>query len=207
MREYIFRGKCRDEDKWVEGCLIHYGDYCCILQDEDKLHPIDVPYMNDLGCIDGYATPVIPESVGQYTGFDEWVLMDETRNAKLYEGDIVEVWGNREIYQSNWSQYDGKVKVRGVIMLKYGRWLIDFENNYNKSICKARGKEEYDREPPMTRDLYEPYFNHTSNKDEYRKRKLESREQCLRWGFDDHSYYDDIVKIGTVFENADLLEG
>lgn len=83
MREYLFHGKCRDEDKWVEGCLIRYGDYCCILQDEDKLHPIDVPYLNDLGCIDGYATPVVPESVGEWTG------MCDKNGRKIFEGDIV----------------------------------------------------------------------------------------------------------------------
>ena len=192
MRDYIFHGKRVDGNGWVEGYLGY-----------NKVRK-QYYIMDD---VDSFPIPVHKESVGQYTGFDEWVLMNETRNAKLFEGDIVEVWGNRELYGSNWSQYDGKVKFRGVIALKYGRWLIEFGNKYNESICKARGKEEYDREPPMTRDLYEPYFNHTSNKDEYRKRELESRERCLKWGFDDHSYYDDIVKIGTVYDNADLLEG
>ena len=207
MREYLFHGKRKYDGEWVEGCLIHHGDHYLILQDESKLHPMDVPYIDEFGCIDGHADSVVPESVGQYTGFDEWMLDDVSRNAKLYEGDIVEVWGNREIYGSNWSKYDGKVKFRGVIMLRYGRWLIDFDNNYNKTICKARGKEEYDMEPPKTRNLYDPYFNHTSNKDTYRKSRLEQRDKCLKWGFDDTSYYDDVVKIGTVFDNADLLEG
>ena len=194
MREYLFHGKRTDNGKWVYGSPIFQDSYVLIRFWNSE----EFEYEEYL---------VAPESVGQYTGFDEWMLDDETRNAKLYEGDIVEVWGNRELYGSNWSQYDGKVKFRGVITLRYGRYLIDFENNYNKSICKARGKEEYDREPPMTRDLYDLYFNHTSNKDEYRKRRLEQRDKCLKWGFDDTSYYDDIVKIGTVFENSDLLEG
>lgn len=192
MREYLFHGKRVDNGEWVEG-----------MPCSDLKGGVDAIQSN----LGGGIFDIYPESFGQYTGFDEWVLMDETRNAKLYEGDIVEVWDNRELYGSNWSQYDGKVKFRGVITMRYGRWLIDFDNNYNKFICKARGKEEYDREPPMTRDLYEPYFNHTSNKDEYRKCRLTDREQCLKWGFDDHSYYDDIIKIGTVFDNADLLEG
>lgn len=192
MREYIFHGKRIDNGEWVEG----YLNYC----------PTRKQYYI-MDSVHSFPIPVYEESIGQYTGFDEWMLDDASRNAKLYEGDIVEVWGDREIYGSNWSQYDGKVKFRGVITMRYGRWLIDFQSKYNEAICKARGKEEYDREPPMTRDLYEPYFNHTSNKDEYRKRRLEDRERCLKWGFDDTSYYGDIVKIGTVFENADLLEG
>ena len=84
MRDYIFHGKRVDNGEWVEGCLIHQGKHCLILQDESKLHPIDVPYINDLGCIDGYATPVVPESVGQYTG------MKDITDQRIFEGDIME---------------------------------------------------------------------------------------------------------------------
>jgi hypothetical protein len=207
MREYIFHGKRGYDGEWIEGCLIHQGDHYLILQDESKLHPMDVPYIDDFGCLDGRADPVVPESVGQYTGFDEWMLDDASRDAKLYEGDIVEVWGNREIYGSNWSQYDGKVKFRGVIVFEYGEWRIEFKNKYNEVICKARGKEEYDRDVPWGHELYRSCFHHLKDRDKLRQKKLEDRESCLKWGFDDYSYYDDIVKIGTVFENADLLEG
>ena len=192
MREYLFHGKRIDNGKWIEG-----------MPCSDLKGGVDAIQSN----VGGGIFDIYPESFGQYTGFNEWVLEDESHNAKLYEGDIIEVWGNRELYGSGWSQYDGKVKFRGVIVFRYGKWLIEFKNKYNETICKARGKEEYDREPPMVRDLYDPYFNHTSNKDEYRKRQLEQKERCLKWGFNDTSYYDDIVKIGNVFENADLLEG
>lgn len=206
MREYLFRGKRVYDGEWIEGCLIHHGDHYLILQDESKLHPMDVPYIDDFGCIDGRADPVVPESVGQYTGFDEWMLDDASRNAKLYEGDIIEVWCNREIYGSPWSTHDGKVKFRGVIVFEYGKWCIDFKNKYNENICKAKGKEEYDRDVPWGYELYRSCFHHLKDREELRRSKLENRERRLKWGFDDSSYYDDIVKIGNVFENADLLE-
>lgn len=207
MREYIFHGKRVYDGEWIEGCLINQGDHYLILQDESKLHPMDVPYIDDFGRIDGRADPVVPESVGQYTGFDEWMLDDASRNAKLYEGDIIEVWCNREIYGSPWSTHDGKVKFRGVIVFEYGKWCIDFKNKYNENICKAKGKEEYDRDVPWGYELYRSCFHHLKDRDELRMSKLEDREKCLKWGFDDSSCYDDIVKIGTVFDNADLLEG
>lgn len=81
MRDYLFRGKTND-DIWVYGSLIHAEDYCCIL-DRDGEYDMDYPYLDgNLGTIDGYATPVIPETVGQWTG-----LMD-INDQKIFEGDI-----------------------------------------------------------------------------------------------------------------------
>lgn len=82
MREILFRGKTSGGE-WVEGSLILAENYCCVLQNEEKVHPMDCPYLdNDLGTIDGKATPVIPETVGQYTG----LILNGT---KVFEGDIV----------------------------------------------------------------------------------------------------------------------
>lgn len=84
MREILFRGKQTGGNEWAEGCLIHTQKYCCILQEEEKVHPMDYPYLdNDTGCFDGHATPVMPDTVGQYSG------RIDKNNVKMFEGDIV----------------------------------------------------------------------------------------------------------------------
>lgn len=83
MREILFRGKT-PYGRWVYGSLIHAGDYCCILENEGHVHPIDWPYLDgDLGTFDGKATPIIPETIGQFTD-----LLD-ANGKKIFEGDIL----------------------------------------------------------------------------------------------------------------------
>lgn len=64
MHEILFRGKKHD-GTWAYGSLIHAGTYCCILEAEENVHPMNYPYLDDdIGTFDGKATPVNPETVG-----------------------------------------------------------------------------------------------------------------------------------------------
>lgn len=103
MREIICRGKRTYNGEWVEGSLVHIGDFCAIVEhDQDRLHHLDQMYLDETtGMMDGYATKVPLETVGQWTG-----LFDKNEK-KIFEGDIVKteygrlctvVWFSNQVY-------------------------------------------------------------------------------------------------------------
>lgn len=89
MREILFTGKRRDNKQWVEGSLIHIGDFCAILEKDCEEKGYDYTYLDaELGVIDGQAIPVLPETVRQY------VCRDDINGRKIFTGDIVKFQPN-----------------------------------------------------------------------------------------------------------------
>ena len=194
MREYLFHGKRVDNGEWVYGYYVKAEK----LDWNGFEHFIIEENADGIDCI------VYPESVGQYTGMNEFVLTDEYYNAPLFEGDVVEVWGWRTVRGRQQSQYDEQVKVRGVIYFGSYGWHINYDNNYNRSLAKLKGAETKEREVSGASNL-NYYGCRSSDREKYRAQQLEWHGRFHNP--ENISGHHDIKKIGNVFDNADLLEG
>lgn len=77
MREILFRGKRTDNGKWECGDLLSPNEFNAIP------HIVYIDYLNEYGDIGEISTPVIPETVGQFTG------LTDKNGVRIFEGDRI----------------------------------------------------------------------------------------------------------------------
>lgn len=183
MDKYICKAKRIDNGEWVYGAYLSVSKTICT----EKTYPNSTVYIDLF---------VDPETVCSNTGMTEFVVTDKSINQPLFEGDIVEVNSLRRPYAA-WpqSKYDGEVKVRAVIHFERGMWQLDYDNAHNNKMCEPRGNEQYERSVEGALDLY--YYGYHG--------KPENEE----WYREHNQFYTrgNIVKIGNIHDNPELLEG
>ena len=185
MREILFRAKGLYKDIW------YYGNFVeCKRNLTCEIVDLDENETNLSRC-------VRRETLGQYIG-----LIDKN-GKKIFMGDIVEVWVERNIQGRKQSNQDTLVKARAVV--DYGEtfcniaYYLNYDNNYNKKITQPKNKEYYDRDIQQR-----PIHCFTQQRI---KEYLEQNNKYWKGTNERFKKMAEIEVIGNVWDNKDLLEG
>ena len=114
MREYLFRGKRKDNGEWVYWNI--YGEFCTSEGKRAKLTSQTSYGEKNFYYI--YEHLIDPETIGQYTG------LTDKNGDKIFDSDIVDILTENE--EVGIVTYD-----EGFFYVKADGFSVDFRNNIN----------------------------------------------------------------------------
>ncbi len=133
MREILFRGRQTDKDKWVYGVPVKATS-----KDESEILIIESVFACDEYLCRGCEfTPVIPESISQFTGLTDKngkkifggdiVAIDHTRRTTFWD-EIPETYKPRNSYSVHWDEKKDEINYKRNYAVEWkekdARWIL-----------------------------------------------------------------------------------